>query len=347
MKKCYLHIGTMKTGTTTLQNFLSGNRETLAKHGICYPKPLDFDNHTLLAAFAQRVDKIDDLRMRRGAKNTEDVVLLRQNIKKMFDEEMNSINMQKVLFSSEHLSSRLVSEDEIRSLYNLISPHFSEVEIVLYLRLQDELALSIYSTQIRTGSTEKFRIDKFKPNSQVLNYSTLLSRWENVFGKDNINIRIFDRQCFQKQSLVQNFLMTIGLSETECSDFPDDDKVQNVSYDCPSLETLRYLNSYLPRFIDKSINVNRGDIGEVFEKISIGDIKPRLSKYDAEEILKVFDESNIRVFERYGLLELYRNIRKNRGGDESTLPYNLDKNEMAQVFASAWAFKERTKKNSG
>lgn len=38
MKTFTLHIGTEKTGTTTLQSFLSKNRDALSKQGIIYPK---------------------------------------------------------------------------------------------------------------------------------------------------------------------------------------------------------------------------------------------------------------------------------------------------------------------
>ena len=37
MKRCILHIGPPKTGSTSLQHFLATNRETLAAHGIDYP----------------------------------------------------------------------------------------------------------------------------------------------------------------------------------------------------------------------------------------------------------------------------------------------------------------------
>ena len=37
MKTVYFHIGTMKTATTALQEFLPYNADILAKHGFCYP----------------------------------------------------------------------------------------------------------------------------------------------------------------------------------------------------------------------------------------------------------------------------------------------------------------------
>lgn len=36
----YLHIGTEKTGTTTIQTFLSSNRLLLQKYGYIFPKTI-------------------------------------------------------------------------------------------------------------------------------------------------------------------------------------------------------------------------------------------------------------------------------------------------------------------
>lgn len=37
MKTLYIHIGTPKTGTTSIQNFCGLNREKLKEQGVLYP----------------------------------------------------------------------------------------------------------------------------------------------------------------------------------------------------------------------------------------------------------------------------------------------------------------------
>ncbi len=44
--KVILHIGTHKTGTTTLQHFLTANKEALAERGFCYSPELMPQNKT-------------------------------------------------------------------------------------------------------------------------------------------------------------------------------------------------------------------------------------------------------------------------------------------------------------
>ena len=40
MKTLYLHIGTTKTATTSIQRFLEENKDVLQKHGYCFPDSL-------------------------------------------------------------------------------------------------------------------------------------------------------------------------------------------------------------------------------------------------------------------------------------------------------------------
>lgn len=40
MKTLYLHIGTTKTATTSIQRFLEENKDVLQKYGYCFPDSL-------------------------------------------------------------------------------------------------------------------------------------------------------------------------------------------------------------------------------------------------------------------------------------------------------------------
>lgn len=47
-----LHIGAEKTGTTTIQEFLTLNRERLLAQGVHFPMSVGLKNHTRLAVCA-------------------------------------------------------------------------------------------------------------------------------------------------------------------------------------------------------------------------------------------------------------------------------------------------------
>ena len=48
--KAFLHIGTPKTGTTTLQQFLHTNREKLVQDGILYPEAFGLNSMSMVVA---------------------------------------------------------------------------------------------------------------------------------------------------------------------------------------------------------------------------------------------------------------------------------------------------------
>jgi hypothetical protein len=247
-----------------------------------------------------------------------------------------------MLFSSEHCSSRLQTDESVYKLKSLLDSQFSEVKIVFYLRLQNEMALSTYSTGVRNGEVRPFDIERVTARSRVLNYDTLLKRWEGVFGIENIAVRIFNRSLFKGGSLINDFLDTIGvnidISEQERLD------VKNQSYDVRTLEFLRLINQYLPKFHkDGKLNINRGNIGQIVENISNFDDKPKISFEDKLTILDRFQDSNSEVFQRYGLYEEFISITdiNEQKNTENNIDVELSNSELVHLFAKVWASRER------
>ena len=50
MRTLFIHIGSGKTGTTSIQKFLAANREKLLDQNLCYPG-YDDNNHQLVTIF--------------------------------------------------------------------------------------------------------------------------------------------------------------------------------------------------------------------------------------------------------------------------------------------------------
>ena len=59
MTALILHIGTEKTGTTSIQEFLGINRAALAEQGLHVPEFLGARTHRWAAYMAENVDRID------------------------------------------------------------------------------------------------------------------------------------------------------------------------------------------------------------------------------------------------------------------------------------------------
>ena len=61
--KCILHIGTEKTGTTSLQSFFNINRDLLISNQIYYLKSPGLTNHRIVPVLFYPDDYIDDFRI--------------------------------------------------------------------------------------------------------------------------------------------------------------------------------------------------------------------------------------------------------------------------------------------
>jgi len=202
-----LHIGTEKTGTTHLQNWLCSNKETLSTYGFAVNSSLGRGNNRKLAAFFQ--NSFDEFHKDHGISNLEEK-------RKFFDRflpklrreiERQSEKHHTYIISSEHLSSRLKHAKQIERLSNFLIPIFDEIKIVAYFRKQSDLRVSLYSTALRNGFASPlsdFQTDK-NEDSIYYNYFWMLSLWERAFGYDALYPSIYNREKLVKNDIRYDF----------------------------------------------------------------------------------------------------------------------------------------------
>src|SRR5690606_10056545 len=98
-----------------------------------------------------------------------------------------------LLLSNEHCSSRLISNEDILRLKDMLSPLAETTRIVVYLRRQDEALLSMYSTMVRSGSSQGLQFPPGHVIALRFDYARLLGLWADVFGRENIVPRLFNQ----------------------------------------------------------------------------------------------------------------------------------------------------------
>ena len=209
-----LHIGTEKTGTTTIQQFLHLNRGHLLSQKTAFLHSPGERNDRKLAVYCMEDDVVDDYVKKNCIVSREERDQWRKEFDHAFKEEMIELNdeVETVIFSSEHFHSRLQSVDSIKRLRIFLEPYFSGFKIIVYLRRQDQLAISHYSTMCKSGWTKMSLLDQAIPaDSPYYNYYKLIERWADVFGKGNIIIRIFEKGNFVDEDLIKDFLHSCNL----------------------------------------------------------------------------------------------------------------------------------------
>src|SRR5689334_17073301 len=116
--KLYLHIGTEKTGTTSVQKFMSLNRGLLQRAGVLYPVSPGNENHLALTAVAkvQGNEVWDKL----GIADREAAGVFRRQFREKLTAELRAANCSTVVMSGEHCSSRLRKDDDVKRLHEFL-----------------------------------------------------------------------------------------------------------------------------------------------------------------------------------------------------------------------------------
>lgn len=292
MTKAVLHIGTEKTGTTSVQRFLKINRKALRARGIVFPQAFGKENQMALPAAAQ--SGFGPMR-RNMFKLTswEQVDAFRERLRCELTAELQEADYQLAVMSAEHCSSRLLADEELLWLLNFLREFFSEVRIVVYIRRQDEFLLSTYSAHIKAGGVNRLHIPEEELLENRYDYWNLLSRWARVFGRENVCCRRFEPHSLVNSDIVADYMEAAGISG-EYS-YP---KRLNTSLDASCLEFLRLLNQHIPRVTAAGINEHRHRILSALTELSDGPLAS-LPAPELRAFVSRFEDSNRRVAEEY------------------------------------------------
>jgi hypothetical protein len=192
-RRCVLHLGTEKTGSTSLQRFLALNREQLLEQGVFVPVslvPPDAAgglNHSDLVALALADWRLDDtLRRARGIADAAGLARFRAGSTAALAAELSTSPMDcaTLLLSSEHCHSRMLLLHEIAALQGFLAPWVERFELIVYLRPQHELALSQAAMRLLDGDAAAPPLSAAaKENPAYFDYARLLARWAAIFGR--------------------------------------------------------------------------------------------------------------------------------------------------------------------
>ena len=240
-----IHIGLPKTGTTSVQRFLALNAERLAEVGISYPRFLKKENHHALAAYGVGSQIVHMSRMS-GLNSIEEWQAWRPRFRREFLEHTTGGGHW--IFSSEHIASRLNTHERIGSLMELLDEAFEQCRIIVYVRRQDEMAISSYSTWVRDGLTREFDIDEHIEMRNRYDFRMIIERWMAYLPKEAISIRLLPNER-SDATLIEDFAAAIGIGDITNWKLPPR---MNTTLSAPEVEFLRRLNEKIPHVDEQS-----------------------------------------------------------------------------------------------
>lgn len=206
MKRAILHVGTHKTGTTSIQSFLSSSAQTLEEQGIYYPRRGKHD-------LGEGTQTPGQQRVPWGLIEGDDSALV-----EVLDECGRS-NAQCVLISSEELELLHDRPQLLQRLRDRLSGAGYSMTAIVYFREQAGYLESMYSEMMK--KTRFMRFSEFLEGAMrdgavavhpqypvTLRYATFVTNWTSVFGPGSIVARPYDARS--PAALIPDFLHTVG-----------------------------------------------------------------------------------------------------------------------------------------
>lgn len=273
----YLHIGLHKTGTSSLQSFLSANRPVFEAGGYAIPQAGWLD----------------------GAHHNIPLEILR---KPKFDAALGGL--QAALPQIDSQPNALLSSEEFEFLDLSGVKQLREglgdrpVGVIVYLRRQDALIASTYAQQIkmgaRLGSFEDYVTSSlYHPRFDLF---MLLMRWSHVFGREAVRAGVICEET-SGDRLFDDFMAKLGASDLKVA---KPDKLFNPSPAWAEVELLRRLSILLKpkgrRFLPEELQRMKA---LVRKRVRVDGLDPdarlRLDAPDLARVKARFQHGNVRV----------------------------------------------------
>ena len=279
-----VHIGTEKTGSTSIQAFCRQNWRALLRRGLLYPARPGPDWHSSLIVASRAPRPRPKARRGRDIVDEPARAAYAARVQAMLGREIARHRPAQVLLSNEVLAPRLADAASLRRLQALLAPLADEVRILVYLRRQEDFLASLYSTAIKTGATPTL--------GEViatcdLDYDAMLARWAQLFGREALMVRRYGGPGFD---ILADFAETVGLGPV--GDLPRPTRM-NPSLDGATLELLRRMNPHLG-----ADRARRRRLVRLLERVSDG-APCGLPEAERRAVAAAHAESNRRVKAAY------------------------------------------------
>lgn len=295
-----LHIGTEKTGTTAIQEFLLSNRRALLDQQLLTLEGFGRGNNREFVAYFQK--SLDDWAKHKIIDSEEAKERYFSDFRSRFEKEIRireKVNMGRVLLvTSEHFSSRLRTWEELSSIKEFLEGYFESIKIICYFRAQLEMAVSLHSTSLKGqgfGSLE-IRLNQVRPENYYYNFHEIAKLWASVFGKENLHFRIFEKRRLVNQDIQHDFLAglaSLGV-EVDSRQFDYGKKLANESLSTLQGNTFAAINETVPYWNSApltGVNIDNERLKKAIldlSSLSIG----KYSAENPEEVQSRFETSN-------------------------------------------------------
>ncbi|MBT9290692.1 hypothetical protein [Prosthecodimorpha staleyi] len=212
MARLVLHIGMTKTGSTSIEATFDDSRDALVAHGIDY---LDMgQNHSKLmtvvvknSAKGLKGEITRILGVEKGDTDYDPELVLGTLRDRLAKPRANT-----VVISGQGLVK--YNRRQCERVRDFVSPYFDEIRIVVYVRDPTTWASSRAQENMKRGHTLAELVAALHEDPEncaiMPEYRAGIEAYIEVFGRENVDIRVFDRKRMVNGDLMADFCAAIG-----------------------------------------------------------------------------------------------------------------------------------------
>ncbi len=257
MRKLLIHIGTMKTGTSSIQDCLHSSAAALRKKDIYYYPQMHHNNHSFSPLFKENPAYSYDWKKNYGST---DVGWQVQQLKKKWASLWKTMEQGTAIVSSETMS--FYSYEDVERLRSFVGPLFDQVTVIVYFRDPGKYIPSMLQQDIKNGYTpsDLSFLEYYRGRKIDIRYRELLLRWTASFGSEHVIVRPFQKKSFYGGALERDFFYHGCGVEIEPEVIGSNRK--NESLNLESALFLYELNRKYPTIKSGLLNEERGLAGK-------------------------------------------------------------------------------------
>lgn len=283
--KLFIHIGTWKTGSSTIQYNLYKLRDALKREGFYY---LCKENKMVINdGIIRNFTGLEDDYIRQS----------REKFKHILEAENRSGNTVFITsaeeFSGNPFQGFKNAGAVAENLYEITKDLGLDIHIIVYLRRQDDFFESLYQQSIRLGESHSFREFSVKYDASDFNWYKLLQAYADLFGKEKVIVRRYHRKFLpEENSLIQDFGKIIG---SEVVAGYESTQSKNKGFSRDTLEITRIMNRYFE-------GEERFQLRKIYDRVNAKLPFEKYSFFSASEralFLERYEDSNVAVEREY------------------------------------------------